>query len=59
MNIFSFFSGAGLLDLGFEMEPSYTIVYVNEYHKAFDNIYKYARQKMNIPPVFRNGTPNI
>ncbi|MBR4773336.1 MAG: DNA cytosine methyltransferase [Bacteroidales bacterium] len=49
MNIFSFFSGAGFLDLGFEIEPAYNIVYVNEYHKAFDDIYIYAREKMNIP----------
>lgn len=49
INIFSFFSGAGFLDLGFEMEPSYNIVYVNEFHQAFNDIYKYARDKMNIP----------
>ena len=49
INIFSFFSGAGFLDLGFEMEPAYNILYVNEFHKAFNDIYQYARQKMNIP----------
>lgn len=49
INIFSFFSGAGFLDLGFEIEPAYNIVYVNEYHKAFNEIYRYARKKMNIP----------
>lgn len=49
INIFSFFSGAGFLDLGFEIEPAYNIVYVNEFHKAFNDIYKYAREKMNIP----------
>lgn len=49
INIFSFFSGAGFLDLGFEIEPYYNIVYVNEFHKAFDDIYKYSREKMNIP----------
>ena len=48
-NIFSFFSGAGFLDLGFEMEPCYQIVYVNEFHRAFNDIYRYSRQKMNIP----------
>lgn len=49
INIFSFFSGAGFLDLGFEKVPSYNIVYVNEFHKAFNDIYKYTREKMNIP----------
>ena len=49
MNIFSFFSGAGFLDLGFETDSSYKIVYVNEFHKSFNDIYKYSREKMNIP----------
>ena len=49
INIFSFFSGAGFLDLGFEMEPYFQVVYVNEFHKAFNDIYRYSRQKMNIP----------
>ena len=34
INIYSFFSGAGFLDLGFEKE-GYNIVYVNEYSKSF------------------------
>ena len=42
MNIFSFFSGAGFLDLGFELEGHYNIVFVNEFHKAFNNVYQYA-----------------
>lgn len=41
-SIFSFFSGAGLLDLGFENE-GYDIVFVNEYNQAFLNAYTYAR----------------
>ena len=49
INIFYFFSGAGFLDLGFEMEPCYQVVYVNEFHQAFNDIYRYSRQKMNIP----------
>ena len=39
INIFSFFSGAGFLDLGFEMEPCYQVVYVNEFHQTFNDIY--------------------
>jgi DNA (cytosine-5)-methyltransferase 1 len=47
--IFSFFSGAGFLDLGFE-KAGYEIGYVNEVHKPFLEAYKYSRQKMGTPP---------
>ena len=30
MNIFSFFSGAGFLDLGFETQGHFNVVFVNE-----------------------------
>ncbi|MDD5271760.1 MAG: DNA cytosine methyltransferase [Methylovulum sp.] len=46
--IFSFFSGAGFLDLGFE-KAGYTIAFVNEIHKPFLYAYQYSRQKMTIP----------
>lgn len=60
INIFSFFSGAGFLDLGFEVEPEFNIVYVNEFHKAFNDIYKYARQKMNIQePLYGHHVEDI
>lgn len=49
MNIFSFFSGAGFLDLGFELQGNYNIVFVNEFHKAFNRVYQYARQHMDLP----------
>ena len=45
--IFSFFSGAGLLDLGFE-EEKYNIVLVNEFQPEFMQAYKYARQQHNM-----------
>lgn len=48
-NIFSFFSGAGFLDLGFELEGHYDVVYVNEFHKAFNDVYKYSRERMGLP----------
>lgn len=48
INIFSFFSGAGFLDLGFELSGHFNVVYVNEYHKAFNDVYRYARQNMGI-----------
>lgn len=49
INIFSFFSGAGFLDLGFELTNHFDVVYVNEFHKAFNDVYKYARAQMHIP----------
>ena len=49
MNIFSFFSGAGFLDLGFELQGNYNIVFVNEFHKAFNRVSQYARQHMGLP----------
>ncbi|MBU3639639.1 DNA cytosine methyltransferase [Polynucleobacter sp. AP-RePozz3-80-G7] len=45
--IFSFFAGAGFLDLGFE-EVGFEIGYVNEFHGPFLQAYKHARQVMGI-----------
>lgn len=50
MNIFSFFSGAGFLDLGFELQGHYDIVFVNEFHQAFNDVYRYSREQMLLPP---------
>lgn len=52
LKIFSFFSGCGFLDLGFE-KNGYEIVLVNEFFKPFLEAYKYARVNMEIPvPVY-------
>lgn len=60
INIFSFFSGAGFLDLGFELSGNYKVVYVNEFHKAFNDVYKYARSKMHIePPLYGHHVEDI
>lgn len=48
-SIFSFFSGCGILDLGFE-NAGYNIVFVNEFSSAFLNAYQYSRGKMGINP---------
>ena len=48
IKIFSFFSGAGFLDLGFETE-GYSVVFVNEYCRAFLNAYQHSRRGLNIP----------
>jgi DNA (cytosine-5)-methyltransferase 1 len=45
--IFSFFSGLGFLDLGFE-KSGYEIVYVNEIYDRFLKGYKYARNQLDI-----------
>lgn len=48
ITIFSFFSGAGFLDLGFEM-AGFKVAYVNEVFEPFMDAYKYARQCLNLP----------
>ncbi|MBG9943866.1 modification methylase NmeDIP [Brevibacillus formosus] len=46
--IFSFFAGAGFLDLGFEM-TGYNVAFVNEFHQPFLKTYQYSRKMLNIP----------
>ncbi len=46
--VFSFFAGAGFLDLGFELN-GFNIVYVNEIFSPFMYAYSYARQCLNLP----------
>jgi len=47
LNIFSFFSGTGFLDLGFEKEQ-FNITFVNEYSQAFLDSYKHSRKIIGI-----------
>lgn len=47
INICSFFSGLGFLDLGFEKE-GYEIKFVNEIHTPFLDAYRFARKKMKV-----------
>lgn len=49
LRIFSFFSGAGFLDLGFEKEK-YEVVFVNEFSEKFLKNYKFSHKKMGIKP---------
>ncbi len=42
-HVFSFFSGLGFLDLGFERE-GFEVVFVNEFHPPFLAAYKHARK---------------
>ena len=48
LSIFSFFSGSGFLDLGFETS-GYDIAYVNEIFPPFMSAYRYSRDKLNLP----------
>ncbi|MDR7237322.1 DNA cytosine methyltransferase [Neobacillus drentensis] len=45
--IFSFFSGSGFLDLGFE-NSGFDVVYVNEIHTPFLKSYKHSREMLQI-----------
>lgn len=47
IEIVSFFSGAGFLDLGFEKAGA-EIAYMNEIYKPFTEAYKYSRLKMKM-----------
>lgn len=47
LKIFSFFSGSGFLDLGFE-KNGFEIELVNEYHSPFMAAYQYSRQRMGL-----------
>ena len=58
--IFSFFAGAGFLDLGFETTGYFETLYVNEFKPAFDEVYKHARQNMGIAaPMFGHHVGDI
>lgn len=49
IGIFSFFSGAGFLDLGFEVEKQFQIQFVNELHLPFLQTYRYSRHNLKLP----------
>ena len=48
IGVFSFFSGAGFLDLGFETTTSFEIMLVNESHLPFIYVYKESRNLMGL-----------
>jgi len=45
--VFSFFSGAGFLDFGFE-KAGFNVAFANEYYPPFLEAYKFSRKKMNM-----------
>ena len=58
VEVFSFFSGLGLLDLGFE-NTGFNIVFVNEYNKRFLNAYQYARRNNEHIPSYGYSDKDI
>lgn len=46
--VFSFFSGAGFLDLGFE-KSGFEIAFANELNAEFVEGYRHSRAKMGLP----------
>lgn len=61
LKIFSFFSGSGFLDLGFE-KNGFEVEFVNEFHPAFMQAYQYSREKMKMRKPkygYFNGDINV
>ena len=48
--VFSFFSGAGFLDLGFELS-GYNVAFVNEVFSPFIDLYRHSRKELNFSSV--------
>ncbi|WP_425638799.1 DNA cytosine methyltransferase [Algoriphagus yeomjeoni] len=60
IGIFSFFAGAGFLDLGFEKTSGFETVFVNEYHAPFMEIYKGSRENLGIKkPILGHHVQDI
>jgi DNA (cytosine-5)-methyltransferase 1 len=58
--LYSFFSGAGFLDLGFEMDGRYQVQFVNEYCLPFVQTYRFSRVNMGISePTYGYSTMDI
>lgn len=58
IEIFSFFSGLGFLDLAFE-DAGFNIVFVNEYNKVFLDSYRYARRNRNHQCIYGYSHENV
>lgn len=57
--VFSFFSGAGFLDLGFEVS-GFNLVFANEIHKPFLEAHKFSRNNLRVPsPIFGYSNDDI
>lgn len=60
LGIFSFFTGAGFLDLGFEKTGVFDVLLVNEIHQPFLDIYKHSHSKLGItPPLYGHSLSDV
>lgn len=60
IGLFSFFAGAGFLDLGFEMTGHFKTLFVNEFKPSFNHIYQYSHKLMGIPnPTYGHHVGDI
>lgn len=60
IGIFSFFAGAGFLDLGFDTTEGFETLFVNEYHEPFMEVYKSSRKGLNInEPIYGYSIDDI
>ena len=58
IEVYSFFSGMGILDLGFE-NAGFKIEFVDEKNTAFLEAYKYARRAMNLCPKYGYSSKDV
>ena len=48
------------MDLRFELQDNFNVAFVNEFHKAFNDVYQYARQQMGIAqPIYGHHVEDI
>ena len=60
IGVFSFFAGAGFLDLGFEKTKGFETLFVNEFYEPFMEMYKSSRKDLKIKePLFGHSTDDI
>ena len=58
IQVYSFFSGVGFLDLGFE-NAGFDIVFVNEHNERFLQAYQYARRNNNHVPLYGYSNEDV
>ena len=58
IQVYSFFSGVGFLDLGFE-NAGFDIVFVNEHNERFLQAYQYARRNNNHDPLYGYSNEDV
>ena len=58
INVFSFFSGVGFLDLGFE-NAGFNIIFVNENNKKFLSSYQYNRRNNANAPMYGYSSNDV